>query len=223
MKIKNQTGHRDRFSKDPQFNKLLVMCRGHEKKVLYAWVRSDGKLLSTPHDDLKAVEAMRDELRKNCEDQGYTFLLDKFFYDGTEEVLRPPPDPEEVANFKGGGHAVGGPATLKNVDDVLQVMKKVAEQQYVGAKNCKFYVDGNSAYIENNNVRAWITRSDELGLDKPLNLPFEWSAHVSMVKNWNEDYHDVHLGNFRWEYDAIEEAMTAFIRYQIVEAYMDEY
>jgi hypothetical protein len=222
MRVKNQTGHRDRLSKDPSFNKLLMSCRGHEKKLLYAWVRSDGKLLCDPSDNLEKITSMRERMQKECDEEGYNVLLDTYFYDGTEQVLYPPPDPEDEKMCRG-GHAVGGPADLDTPEEVLSILKRTAEQQYTGAKDCKFYVEGNSAFIEHKNVRAWVTRSDELGMDKPLNLPFQWSAHVTMIKNWNDDYHDVHLGSFRWEYDAIEEAMTAFIRYQIIEERMDHY
>src|SRR6185437_9287695 len=112
MRERKQTGHRDRFSKDEGFNKILMSCRGHEKKALYAWVRSDGKLLCTPSDDFSAIADMREEMQKQCDEDGYYLYLDTYFYDGTEQVLYPPPDPEELEEwrrFGRGGHAVGGP------------------------------------------------------------------------------------------------------------------
>jgi hypothetical protein len=216
-------GHRDKFTdcKDADFERMFWGYNAHRKTPLYAWMTSSGVLLGTVDKDYDRVLAQKDEMQKIGDMRGEVVYLIEFVHEKNMERLLPPPDPDEK-KFRRGGHVVGGPPDLDTPEQVVEGFKEYAERQYAGFKDTKFWVEGNSAYMEHLNVRCWVTRSDDLGKDG-LQRNNKWSAHVSMIKMWNYDYHDVHVGSFFCEYDAIAAAMSAFMFYQMIEQKMESY
>lgn len=209
-------GHKYKVSNNKEMNDFFMYFKGHTKKSIYAWVKSNGDLLCVPDDNLDKILALEEEIRKCVEETRVYASLVEFYYDSTHKAIFPILEKRTV-----GGSSIGG-YSLETLDDILKEFKKIFERLYAQYGNTRFYIEENSVFIEHNNVRAWVTKSDNLGKDGVYNLPYKWSAYVTMIKRWNDEYHDVHLGDFRHGSSAIEEAFAYFIKFQMQEMSVED-
>jgi hypothetical protein len=211
--IKTPT-HDDKFSHDPKVDRCIKDWRGFQIKKLYAWVESDGTLIGQPDEDYEKISALEEQMQKYSDDNGCVVRLIELKFKETKVRLIPPPDPEDE-QFRG-GCAIGG-STPRTIEDVLEEFKRIFAKQYL-AQDVKFWVEGDTAHAEYKNVRCWVKYSKEpLGRDVEYGSNKHWSAYVTMIEMWNDEYHDVHLGNYYSGTIAVEEAFIAFVSFQITE------
>lgn len=206
----NQKGHREILSTEP-LNELLKLCRGYEKKSVYAWLKGSGDILHGPSDDLDSLLKIKVN-EEDSEKWGNLYLVE-FRPDQIVKTIYRIIKRDRLV----GGHAVGGGPTLETNDDICGEFGKFLQKVYKGFNETKIVIRDDKPTIEHENVKAWLVKSvTESGKKK------HWSTYVSMIKRWNNDYHDVHLGDYYHATDAIEEAVAAFIRYQYIEFSMED-
>jgi hypothetical protein len=221
-------GHKYRYSKEDVWNNFLMSSGGFKKRSLYAWMDSRGNLLCTPHHDYDCLAQLKDKMQEMTVSDGHIRLVE-LRYDQTKIRLDPPPDPEEKHHMRG-GHAIGGSGPPRTLSDILNEFKRISEQQYANKpllypdNELHFYLQDDCACMEHGNVRCWVRHvpKEERNKDVESNLYLQWSAHVTMIKNWNENFHDVCLGEFYSGSDAVNEAFMYFIRFQMCERYLDD-
>jgi hypothetical protein len=208
---------------------LRAAYGGYKKKSLYAWVTGSGEFLSAPDQDYDRISEQKEEMKEIAEVQG-TVRLAEFRFHETKMCFHPKPDPEEEKSWCRGGHAVGG-SNPSNLEEVLSELKKIASQQYSAQpfqygknRELRFYIEGDCAFMEHGNVRAWVRHvpKEERRKDGEYNLDLQWSAHATMIDNWNSDYKNVCLGEFYSPHAAIEEAFIKFIRFQMDEHFLND-
>lgn len=211
--------HEERFSDNDEFNTCLMHFRGYEKKKIYAWVASNGSLLSEGSSSLQLLLFRKEEMENYAKLNNITVRLIEFSRNRTCCKVSPPRDDDTYGTC--GGSAIGG-RIISSIDHVFDEIQRIFSKHYP-SKDVVFRKEENSVYAEHKNVRCWITKMSDLEIDAETGFEKTWSAYITMIKNWNYEYHDVHIGDFVHGCQAIEEAFIAFTRYQIAEQTIDDF
>lgn len=207
--------HEDKFSNNEELNRALKYWRGYEKKKVYAWVKSDGTLLSECSDSKESLLSHKEAMESYATEHDVAVRLLEFRLSDTHCLLLPPPPPED--EFVRGGCAIGG-RVVSSVEYALEEMWRIFSKHYPTPQDVAFWIEENTVFAEHKNVRCWVAK-----LDAESSLEKKWRVYVTMIKNWNDEYHDVHVGDFVHGCEAIEEAFIAFTRYQIAEQTIDDF
>jgi len=191
---------------------------------VYVWMKNDGIPLSPPDTNKEAALALKDNMQARCDQDDETIRLACFALNEEETVctLYPPPDPEEVKQFRGGGHAICfNPTTL---DDFVSEVKQYLDMVYKHSDAVTYKVEGDTAYAEHNYVRVTVQK-----------LPFAaaqvegtYNRYKRNWKVWITNYSvcrgsdpKVKLVGTYWTLStAIEMALNAFFKEQVHEAIM---
>jgi len=197
---------------------MMRAYRGYEKVKLYAWMRSDGTILSLPDTDLARLLTQQEELQEIANGTGYNVRLCRYKLDRTEKLLRRPPDPDD--NHRVGGSAIGGHycSTLVHVQEELE---HLFGKLYKGEVAYNIKDDVLTAEGGNVRVTVQLLPKEKSEVHAEYNLPMVWRVMLTMIKNWNSDYHDQHLGDYYSGSIAADKAFLGFLRFQVDEAGLD--
>lgn len=196
---------------------MLFRFRGYEKKSVYGWLASDGTVVGNLSETVEEANSYREIAQEHATENCMFVRLVEFYFDRTLAKVEPPPDDEE---YMTGGSAIGG-GFISFIEDVLKEFKRVFSKQYP-ANDVKFWVEGNKVYAEYKNVRCWVEHLSNPELNE-YSCKLEWNAYVTMIKDWNQEYHDVLIGTYTTGDVAVEEAFIGFIRYQLAEQVIDDF
>lgn len=210
--------HEDGFGNNTFINDMLWHNRGYEKTKIYVWVSSDGSLL-TGVSPLKCQLELKGEMEEYAKRHNIVVRLIEFCPKETKCKFIPPV--EEGDDQIRGGSAIGGPS-ITNIEGVLQEFKRVCSKQYP-AKDVTYRIERNAVYVEFKNVRCCVAIDPDSEIDAESGLKKQWVSYVTMIENWNSEYHNVCVGKFTSAEEAVTEAFIAFVRYQIEEQIVEDF
>lgn len=202
---------------------ILLQTRGFEKKKIYVWLKSNGEILAPPGENFEELSKLSKEMQTIADECGYDVRLVEFGKNSVKMRINATPNPEDEEDFIRGGCAIGDSSSPDNVEDIKNEFLRIFNRQYAHAQDSEFWVDNNTAYAKHKNVCCWVTLSDNLDIDGETGLKNRWSAYVTMIKEWNDEYHDVHLGDFYCGSSAVKKAFLGFIKFQLSEQTIEDF